>query len=196
MLKSKLESRLSELKAKQELIEKSWKKTGNKELLQFFVEIMPKALDAERCSIFILDPVDDNAWIACGTGLPEKGVTVPLDNSIVGKVISTGKHIIETEMEKQIGAHDTVAIKTGFVTRSAICVPVMSVTKDKVVGAIQVLNKNNLKQFDDEDRIVLEKLAYHLQMNIENIFLRQEMAKISLEMSKEIKTLEAKLGIS
>jgi hypothetical protein len=91
------------------------------------------------------------------------------------------------------GAHDVVAAKTGYVTRDALCVPVHGVTSKKVVGAIQVLNKVR-GEFTDEDREILERLAIHLQMNIENIFLRQEMAKMSVEMDKKIKMLEAKLG--
>ena len=85
-------------------------------------------------------------------------------------------------------------MKTGFVTRNAICVPVNGVTTKKVVGAIQVLNKRH-GDFDDADRKTLETLAFHLEMNIENIFLRQELAKISVEMGQKIKKLEAKLGV-
>ncbi len=49
--------------------------------------------------------------------------------------------------------------------------------------------------FDESDQEILERLAFHLEMNIENIFLRQELAKISVEMDRKIKKLESKLGI-
>ena len=129
-----------------------------------------------------------------GTGLNEKQLQVPTKNSIVGRVMSSGEHVIEDDLEDQVGAHDIVAVKTGFVTRTALCVPVHGVTTKKVVGAIQVLNKRR-GCFDDADRKILETLAFHLEMNIENIFLRQELAKISVEMGRKIKMLEAKLGI-
>lgn len=193
MSKSKLVEKLEELRAKQKLIDSAWKKTGNKEFLQFLVEILPKTLGAERCSIFILDPVDENIWVQCGTGLIERQVTVPRGNSLVGKTISTGQYQLETDMDKHLGAHDTVAIKTGFVTRNALCVPVHGLSKKRVTGAIQVLNKNGTHTFTDEDRKILEKLAFHLQMNIENIFLKQELAKISDEMKEQIFKLENKL---
>ena len=189
-----LEQKLNQLRKKQQMMEKAWREAGNRKLIQFFVDIMPKAVEAERCSIFILDPVDEKAWLQCGTGLNEKQLQVPTKNSIVGRVMSTGEFVIEDDLEDQVGAHDIVAVKTGFVTRNAICVPVHGVTTKKVVGAIQMLNKNR-GNFDDADRVVLEKLAFHLEMNIENIFLRQELAKISVEMGQKIKKLEAKLGI-
>jgi GAF domain-containing protein len=194
MEKALLEKKLKQLRDKQQLMEKAWREAGNRQLLQFFVDIMPKALDAERCSIFILDPVDEKAWLQSGTGMSEKQLQVPTKNSIVGRVISSGEYVIEHDLEDQVGAHDIVAVKTGFVTRNALCVPVHGVTTKKVVGAIQLLNKKH-GNFDDADREILERLAFHLEMNIENIFLRQELAKISVEMGQKIKKLETKLGI-
>jgi signal transduction protein with GAF and PtsI domain len=186
------EQKLEQLRKKQQLMEKAWRETGNRQLLKFFVDIMPRTLDAERCSIFILDPVNEKVWLQCGTGLTEKQLQVPTSNSMVGQVIESGKYVMETDLEDQAGAHDVVAVKTGYVTRDALCVPVNGVTSKKVVGAIQVLNKIR-GEFTDEDRDILERLAFHLQMNIENIFLRQELAKMSAEMDKKIKKLEAKL---
>lgn len=190
-----LEKKLEQLRKKQQLMEKAWREAGNRQLLQFFVDIMPKTLGAQRCSIFILDPVDEKAWLACGTGLSEKQLQVPTQNSIVGQVLETGKYVQEDDLEDQVGAHDVVAAKTGFITRNALCVPVNGVTSKKVVGAIQVLNKLR-GDFIDEDREILERLAFHLEMNIENIYLRQELAKISVEMDQKIKKLESKLGLA
>ncbi len=194
MEKILLEKKLRQLRKKQQLMEKAWREAGNRKLLKFFVDIMPRALNAERCSIFILDPVDEKAWLQCGTGLSEKQLQVPTKNSIVGRVMESGQAVIEDDLEDQVGAHDIVAVKTGFVTRTAICVPVHGVTTKKVVGAIQLLNKKS-GVFDESDQEILERLAFHLEMNIENIFLRQELAKISVEMGRKIKKLESKLGI-
>jgi len=189
-----MEQKLEQLRKKQQLMEKAWREAGNRQLLQFFVDIMPKALESERCSIFILDPVDEKAWLQCGTGLSEKQLQVPTKNSIVGRVMSSGDYLIEDDLEDQVGAHDIVAVKTGFVTRNALCVPVHGVTTKKVVGAIQILNKDH-GNFDDADRDILERLAFQLEMNIENIFLRQELAKISVEMGQKIRKLEARLTV-
>ena len=194
MKREVLEKKLEQLRAKQQLMEKAWKEAGNRQLIQFFVDVMPRTLNAERCSIFILDPVDEKAWLQCGTGMSEKQLQVPTRNSIVGRVISSGEVVMEDGLDEQVGVHDVVAVKTGFVTRSALCVPVHGVTTKKVVGAIQVLNKQS-GMFDQADREILERLAFHLEMNIENIFLRQELAKISVEMGKKIELLEKKLRI-
>ena len=189
-----LTKKLHELKEKQEQIESAWRKTGNREFLEFMIELLPKALQAERCSIFINNPEDNSVWIQCGTGLKEKQISVPKDSSIVGKVIASGETIIENNLANQVGAHDTVAFKTGFTAKSTICVPVVGTKSKQVSGAIQVLNKLNLESaFSEEDVEVVTKLAHHLQINIENICQRQEMAKIAEEIGKKVSLIEAKL---
>jgi len=188
-----LEAKLVELRDKQKKIDAVWSKAGNRKLIEFFVEVLPKALNVERCSIFVLDPVDDNVWLHSGTGVKERQIRVPKWSSIVGKVISSGRSIVEEDMENTVGAHDTVDIKTGFVSRNSMCVPVKGVTVDKVTGAIQVLNKAGNQTYTDEDKILLKKAAMHLQVNIENIFLRQELIKISVHMDKQIRSLEKSL---
>jgi len=190
MDKSSLEKKLERIKHKQEKLDRAWQKTGNKELLQFFIDIMPKVLDVERCSIFILDPEEDKVWLQCGTGLAEKQVSVPTKGSVVGTVISSGKPWMDMDMESSVGEHDVVSMRTGFIARNTLCVPVFGVSTDTVTGAIQVLNKQGERQYTDEDKALLDRLAYQLQMNIESIFLRQEMAKISDEMKKKMEQLK------
>lgn len=193
MDKAALEQKLNELKAKQAAIDTAWQKAGNRELLQFFVEIMPKVLDCERLSIFIHDPVNENVWLQCGTGLKERQISVPQSGSLVGRAIASGKPVIEHDMQSQIGAHDNVAITTGYVTHNTLCVPVHGVSSDKITGAIQAINKHGRLEFNERDTAILEKLAFHIQMHIENLYLRQEMAKISQQMKEKIAALEKQL---
>ncbi len=189
-----LTKKLHELKEKQQQVERAWRKTGNREFLEFMIELLPKALQAERCSIFINNPENNDVWIQCGTGMEERQITVPKNSSIVGKVIATGKAIIDNDLTNQMGAHDTVAFKTGFTSKSTICVPVLGPKSQQVAGAIQVLNKLNLEStFLDEDVAIVEKLAHHLQVNIENIYQRQEMANIAVEIGKKVTLIENKL---
>ena len=196
MERTELAQKLVELKKKQATIEAAWQKAGNRELLQFFVEIIPKVIGAERLSIFIHDPVDDNIWVQCGTGVTERQINVSQAGSIVGRVIESGQAVFENDMQEQTGAHDTVAIKTGYVTYNTLCVPVKGVTTDNVTGAIQAVNKIGAHEFQPKDKELMDKLAFHIQMHIENIYLRQEMAKVSSQMGEKIALLEQKLGIA
>jgi len=194
MTTSSLIQRLEDLKAKQKKIDAAWRKTGDKPLLEFFVEIIPKTLNCERCSIFVLDPESDNIWVQCGTGLKERQVAVPRGESLVGQVISSGNAQLESDMENRVGSHEWVDMQTGFMTRSALCVPVRGAAPGQINGAIQVLNKRGMTSFSDEDQKILERLAFHIQMNIENIYLHQQLAKLLGDTRKTIAALEKRIA--
>jgi GAF domain-containing protein len=194
MSTSSLIQRLEDLKAKQKKIDAAWRKTGDKPLLDFFVEIIPKTLNCERCSIFVLDPESDNIWVQSGTGLKERQVAVPRGESLVGQVISSGEAQFEADMENRAGSHEWVDMQTGYMTRSALCVPVRGAAPGQVNGAIQVLNKRGMKSFSEEDQKLLERLAFHIQMNIENIYLHQQLAKLLGDTRKTIAALEKRIA--
>ncbi|MGD8567979.1 MAG: GAF domain-containing protein [Gammaproteobacteria bacterium] len=194
--KSEVQKKLAEIRAKQKAVDAKWKQTGNRGMLEFFVELIPMALSVERCSIFVLDPKSANVWLQCGTGLQERSISVGTENSIVGEVISTGRMVVAEDLDERMGAHYEVAMKTGFQPRNTICVPIVGTSTKKVTGAIQVLNKRTHvteNVYTETDIEILNKLAQHIQNYIENIFLRQELSKVSHAMSNQIKTLENKL---
>ena len=188
MDRNTLENKLKDIKSKQEKLEIAWKKTGNRELLQFFIDILPRVLDVARCSIFILDPEDEQVWLQT-----ERGVVVPPQGSIVGMVISSGKPIVNMDMQSSVGEHDVVSMKTGFIPHNTLCVPVFgSKSGNRVIGVIQVLNKRGKQDYTVDDKEVLERLAKLISMNLEHIYLHQEIVKLSGEMQKKIRQLENK----
>lgn len=193
MDKELLAQKLKELKEKQKLVEQTWQKTGNRGLIAFFIEIIPKLLDAQRASIFILDPEAEKAWLQSGTGMSEREIEVPTKVSMVGKAIATGETQRASHLEDKAGSHEIVDMQTGFQTYNAICIPIRGASKDIVTGAIQVLNKHGRVDFTDEDCEMLEKFAQQLRNNVESIFQKQELAKIAKEMSRKIVKIEEML---
>ncbi|MBF8271823.1 MAG: hypothetical protein HW380_928 [Magnetococcales bacterium] len=191
--KQELGQRLKQLIAWQECIHKTWHPNQNRELLEFFMEVLASALHAERCSIFIHDPVTDGVWLKCGTGLEERAIIIPKTGSNVGKVIATGRYVsINTDAEQSSFAKK-VEVITGFKTRNMLCVPIKSPNRNEIPGAIQLLNKSGedaAKGFTDKDRIVLEKAASHLGMVIENIYLGQELVEITGKLTGRIDVAE------
>ena len=199
MDKNDILHKLKKLKAQQQAVDAKWKESANIDMLKFFVEIIPRALNVERCSIFIADPKLDSVWLQCGTNVPERSINVPRDNSLVGDVVSSGKLLIAEDLEERMGAHYEVSMKTGFQPRDTLIVPIIGLATKKVTGAIQVLNKRTSKRedvYEKDDIELLKKMAMHIQMSIENIFIRQELSKLSYAMSQQIKKLEGHLKAS
>ncbi len=170
---------LDQIRLRERLLSRSWSIRGNKKLLELFVEMIPKALNVERCSIFIHDPGADKVWLQTGTGVDEKQIELDGTDSLVGQVIATGEYMVMEDMNKLEGPHKQVDAQTGFVTRNELCVPIKSLSGQKPNGAILVLNKKQGQFFREEDREFLERVASHLQTAIESIFLRQELMNFS-----------------
>lgn len=171
------------LKKKQEALSRNWKAGGDKELLQFFMEIMPTLINAARCSFFIHDPVTDEVWLQCGTGLQERSIVVPKTGSNVGKVVATGRPVRIVRREQQSEFAKQVEEKVGYVTHNMLCVPIKSlIDPQHVIGAVQVINKQGDQGhmgFTDTDHVLLERVAAQVGMVTENIYLSQEMVTVS-----------------
>lgn len=174
----KLNRDIDALDDKRAYLDADWDPAGSKALLGFYVKIMPKALNAERCSIFIYDPATKEIWLKAGTGMAEREIRVGKDApSIVGEVVDTGRHAIVTGLEDKNGAHKKVDSQTGFVTRDVLAIPIKSLDGKQVTGAVEVLNKKE-GSFTEEDRKLLEEMAHYLELTMENIYFNIETANV------------------
>lgn len=184
--RKKLETFKSRLKE----INKSWTVDNYEVIARSFTRTLPRILNAERCSIFVVGLENDLISSIYATGIEGEPITAPKKGSIVGKVIETGKSVIEENLDKKEGFHAKIGKKTQFQTRNLICVPLISVANKKTIGAIQVLNKKDNASFTQSDLNMLEEISGHLAMTIENIVINQEILNLSGMIGKELDTYQ------
>ncbi|MBI4970113.1 MAG: GAF domain-containing protein [Rhodospirillales bacterium] len=168
-----IKRQVERLMAKRELLARKEGDDHDSRLIDFFVRIVPRLTDAERCSIFVHDPAKAKTWLKSGTGVRERDIEVSIENSIVGKVIASGKAYREAGLDAKDGTHRQVDSATGFVTRSALCVPIAQPGRQEVIGAIQILNKKG-GTFDDADQMLVEEVSDHLRDSLDRFYLEQE----------------------
>lgn len=178
--------RLADLKMRLERVSNSWTVSSYRDLLNFYVRILPDAMRAERSTIFIIEMGTKKICSIYGTGLEEKQIEPPLEGSIVGEVISSGRGIIENDLQHREGYHLQVATEKGFTSRNMVCAPIKSITGYGVTGAVQVLNKKNGLLFTTEDLTLLEEFAEYLSISIESIILNEEILRISKQLNQEV----------
>ena len=176
---------LAELRERQRQLALQSGDAGDDPLLDFYVRVMAKMLDAERCSIFIREPDSGKVWLKCGTALGQRDIVVDIDTSVVGKVVKTGESVFIENMEQLPGPHKTADARTGFTTRNILCVPVTTLDGKVVAGAVQVLNKKGgVVAFNEEDETMLEDSAHFLQLAIETAFVNQLSAGALARMTR------------
>jgi len=172
---SSLHTQIDSLDKKKEFLDADWGSVGNHALLDFYVQIMPKVTDSERCSIFIHDPLRKSAWLKAGSGVDEREIEISLEkDSIVGKVMQSGEATIISDMDSLAGEHTQIDEKTGFVTRNILCAPIKSLDGSEITGAVQLLNKKGGGTFNADDQALLEEMLHYLEWSLENIYFHIE----------------------
>jgi transcriptional regulator with GAF, ATPase, and Fis domain len=180
---------LSSLKIQLEQVNRAWRMNEYDSLLKFYIRIVPGILEAELCSIFLVEPTTGEIWLKYSSDLKEKDIIAPREGSVVGDAITSGKWVIANDLHKRSGYHAELASKTKFITRNLICAPIKSLTGKGISGAIEVLNKRGGESFSEEDAELLQEVANYLSMAIDNIVLNQEIVHISNQLNRRMDQL-------
>ncbi|HMP78004.1 MAG TPA: sigma-54-dependent Fis family transcriptional regulator [Pirellulaceae bacterium] len=137
-------------------------------LLEKIAESSTQLLEAERASIFLIDPIRNLLIGKPALGVESGELLIPIDAGVVGRAIATGlTHRVDDDVAVEQAMVDRqVDQRLNFQTRSLLCVP-MRDSQGKTIGAFELINKRN-GRFSDEDELDLQELAIHAAAAIEN----------------------------
>lgn len=102
--------------------------------------------------------------------------SIQMGQGIAGHVAAKGDCIIDNHVQKSALFFSAIDKATGFVTRSVLCVPMIS--QGRVIGVIEVLNKAD-GHFVAEDQQLLQSIASSVSIAIENSRLYKETLSIA-----------------
>jgi len=178
----------SKLERYQKLIEISQGLASTLDLEMLLDRIVHAAADlseAAEASILLYDELNGDLFFQATTNEPiVRGLTVPLGGSIAGWIISNREPIIIQDVDRDDRyfkpIEDTLHIKT----RSLLGVPLIA--QNKVVGALEAINKKN-GVFTKDDQEILMTLGFQAAIAIENSRLFQQSDLIA-EFVHEIRT--------
>jgi putative methionine-R-sulfoxide reductase with GAF domain len=145
-------------------------------LLQKTINMTQKTLNAMAASILLFDDQEKELYfeVASGpVGKVLKQVKLNSDIGIAGQVVRTGKPLIVNNVGRHPSFHRNIDEITGFVTTSMICTPLL--VHRKILGVIEILNKLDGSDFNEQDLEVMVALATTTAMVIENTKLHQEI---------------------
>jgi len=183
-----------------DLLEKLWArmKSDDREN-QFVTRIMQTAqtaLNAAAASLLIMDPRNQKLFFKYADGPAAadlKRLHINRKSGIAGWIARNGKPLVVNDPEKNRDFYRQIDQATGFQTRSIVGVPI--IIDDKVVGVIEVLNKNDGTPFTRTDLNVMIEVAGTMAMAMEtaraNTELRESFrgamaAVVSLADAREI----------
>ncbi|HTP02023.1 MAG TPA: GAF domain-containing sensor histidine kinase [Anaerolineales bacterium] len=162
-------------------------------LLQRIVHAAAEVSGSEAASILLYDNLTRQLNFQVATNLDEptmRGLVVPLDNSIAGWIVLNRKSVRLANVQDDPRFFGHVDRMSGRPTESLIGVPL--ITKNKVVGVLEALNKEHGK-FTEGDESMLAVLGSQAAVAIENARLFQQSDLIS-EFVHELRTPLASLS--
>ncbi len=120
-------------------------------------------VNAERCSIFILDYSSNMLWTKLSDGIGR--IAIGLDAGIVGDTVHTKKGQIVNNPYEDSRFLAKIDEKSGFVTRNILAIPIFN-SRQEVIGVIQLLNKYHA-DFNDADEGIMSFFANYISGTLE-----------------------------
>lgn len=151
-------------------------------------------INAEASSVYELDEESGELFVRIARGekkTPAKQIKLKVGEGIAGIVVQSGQPKVVQNVREERRFNDQFDKKTGFKTRSMICVPLIN--RNKPLGALQVLNKKSGKTFSQEDLELLTMMAQQIAVALENAKLYNRLEKKFELTTKELKQVQEKL---
>jgi signal transduction histidine kinase len=162
-------------------------------LLNDIVRAAADITHAEAASILLYDDTARQLYFQVATNIDEptmRGLIVPLEKSIAGWIVTNRQSLRIEDAHKDERFYSDVEQTIGYSTKSLLGIPL--ITKNKVVGVLEVVNKKRGK-FTDPDESMLTVLGAQAAVAIENARLFQQSDLIA-EFVHELRTPLASLS--
>ncbi len=156
------------------------------ELLTLVMDVSTELTETEVASILLVDERTGQLHFAASTeGAVPEDTIVPLDSSIAGWVVRNGRSLILQDVQSDNRFYANVDQELAFFTQSMLAVPL--VTNEKVIGALEVLNKRNNAPYTPQDVALVEAVASQAAVAIMNarLFVQSDLLA---EIMHELKT--------
>lgn len=153
-----------------------------------------RLVNADRCALFMVDLKSDELYANLfdegdedGSGFRfRNGVEIrfPIEKGIAGYVASTSEVLNISDPYRDARFNREVDMKTGYITKSILCVPVKC--KGSVIGVVQMVNSRR-GFFSNEDASSFELfagycgLALHYSQMYGQLFKVQQKHQVALE---------------
>jgi putative nucleotidyltransferase with HDIG domain len=152
-------------------------------LLKVIAEETKIAIQADRCTVFLLDKEKNELWSKVALGMDSQEIRFPADKGLAGYVVKTGEPLNIPDAYNDSRFNPDIDKKTGYVTKTILCMPIKN-NNQEIIGAFQVLNKIG-GIFTKGDEELLVAIGGNASIALENAQLFEQQK----ELYKEQKTL-------
>lgn len=138
-------------------------------ILESILNNARSSINAENATLFIVD--DDlgvlHSYIVVGGSMPP---TISMKTGIVGACVESKHSYVVNDVYADIRFDRTFDIRSGFKTRSIMCVP-MVCSNGNLMGVVELVNKKE-GDFNDKDLEIVESLSIFATVALQNSKLK------------------------
>ncbi|MEI7474262.1 MAG: HD domain-containing phosphohydrolase [bacterium] len=158
--------------------------TDVNKLLEIIALETKKALNADRCTVFLLDKETNELWSKVALGMGSQEIRFPANIGLAGHVAATGETINITDSYDDPRFNKEIDKKTGYKTKTILCMPMRNLNHE-IIGVFQVLNKLNNQTFSDDDEDLIIAIGSSAGIALENarLFQKQQLMNEELKCS-------------
>ena len=179
------ESELKNLRLRLKVLERVTEVASNikdfRKVLSQLLDLAVEITSSEAGSILLRE--DDYIVIKAAKGPKAdllKDLKLPINRGISGWVAKTGVTLLSNDAKHDERWDSRISEAINFETRNILCLPIKSGTD--IIGVLELINKRNGKDFDQDDLDISLLFTSFLAKTIEN-------SKLLLEMNDRIKSL-------
>ncbi len=144
-------------------------------LLPLILKEAARVVEADRCSLFIVDRARNELWSRVAQGANQE-IRLPIGQGIAGSVAASGEVVNIKDAYEDSRFSREFDAKNAYRTKSILCVP-MRDTRGDITGVLQALNARD-GTFDGEDEELLLALGGQAAQAIENAMLHQDISRL------------------
>ncbi len=169
------------------LAKMDYSKVESTELMRMIVESAKTLLRSDRCAMFIIDEENQELFTTINGN---QELRIPIKAGIAGHVAVTGATLNIPEAYDDPRFNREVDLKTGYRTKTILCMPILS-PEGKNVAVAQLINKIG-GVFDKEDEEIFEEFAVYCGIALcnaqfyEKTVKSEQFSKMALAEAKKL----------
>lgn len=145
------------------------------EILVEMMKTTTAELGADRGTIFLNDQETGELYSRIAQGNIQREIRILNTNGVAGAVFQSGESLVISDAYSDERFDQSIDEKTGYVTKSILCVPIRA-AKNEIIGVAQVLNKKE-GQFTEDDVMLLEAIATQTAIALQSTIFAERMKK-------------------
>jgi adenylate cyclase len=143
------------------------------------IDLITKALDAERATLFLYDSDDGELFSRVLLGDDVTEIRMPATAGIAGAVFSSARAEIIPDVHRDPRFNPEIDRRSGYHTRNILCLPLCN-RGGQVIGVTQVLNKRS-GDFGDDDLALADSINRHAASALEQALLVERLEQAQRE---------------